>query len=179
VNKLKRTLPLALLIAGAGLMRASVIETISISLSPLHAGSTLSGTFTLPDTITFGDTAPVLLSFSDPADYVPTSLMATITIGNGTPSGYSVDFSTLTFTNLSGVTTPVDTKDVDLMGFDLATCASFPCTATGGVEDRSPSVFTSSYTIAPAAVPEPNDALLLLLVLAVGFAFWRKSARVA
>jgi hypothetical protein len=121
--------------------------------------------FSLSNSPTVGDTAPVLLSFSDPSNYSPVSLMATITIESGAPSGFAVDFSDLVFTNLSGTVTPINTRDVDLMRFALANCASFPCTATGGFQDRSPAVFTSTYTIAPAAVPEPGYGLLVPIVL--------------
>jgi len=163
---MKTLLSCALLIAtGAGLMQASIIESISLNLSNLHAGSILSGTFTLSNSPTIGDTAPVLLSFSDPSDYMPTSLMATITIESGTPSGFSVDFSELLFTNLSGTAIPINTRDVDLTRFAFARCTSFPCTATGGFQDRSPAVFTSTYTITPAAVPEPGYALLVSTLL--------------
>lgn len=174
---MKTFLPCALLIACAGSMQASVIESISFNLSDLHAGSTLSGTFTLSNTPLVGDTAPVTLLFSDPSDYNVSSVSATITIGSGTPSGETIMFSPLTFTNLSGVTTPIDTKDVDLTGFSLANCASFPCTASGGFEDRSPAVFTSSYTIAPA-VPEPGFTLMipmLLIAMVFGRRFFQRA----
>lgn len=152
-------------------MQASIIETISFNLSDLHGGSTLSGTFTLSNSPMVGDTAPVVLSFSDPSDYSPTSLDATITIETGTPSGFDVVFSGLTFTNLSGNTTPIDTKDVDLTAFGFAQCASFPCTASGGFQDRSPAVFTSTYTISPVATPEPGFTLLIpILLVGMGFA---------
>jgi hypothetical protein len=164
---MKSLLPFVFLIAGAGLMHASIIETISFNLSPLHSGSTLSGTFTLPNSPTVGATAPVTLSFSDPSDYSPTSLSTTITLETGTPSGIAVVFSELTFTNLSGTALPIDTKDVDLTGFGFAQCASFPCTATGRLQDRSPAVFTSTYTIAPAAAPEPSFTLLVVILLLV------------
>ncbi len=163
---MKTYLTCALIIATAGLMHASTIELISFDLSHLHAGSTLSGTFTLSDSPLVGDTAPVLLTFSDPSDYSSATLSATITIAGGTPSGFAVKFSELTFTNLGGATTPIDTKDVDLTGFAFATCASFPCTASGGLQDRSPAVFTSTYTISPASVPEPSYALLMPILLA-------------
>ena len=162
---MKTFLPLTLLIAGAGLMQAAIIETISLDLSPLHAGSTLSGTFSLSDSPTPGDTAPVLLSFSDPSDYTPTSLLATISVLSGTPSGYALDFSPLMFTNLSGTPTPINTRDVDLMRYAFAVCESFPCTASGGFQDRSPAVFSSTYTITPASVPEPGYALLMMVLL--------------
>jgi hypothetical protein len=167
---MKKFLPCALLIVGSGLMQGAILESISLDLSPLHAGSTLSGTFTLSDSPTIGDTAPVLLSFSDPSNYSPTSLAATITIEGGTPSGFAVDFSDLTFTNLSGTVTPINTRDVDLMRFAFANCASFPCTASGGFQDRSPAVFTSTYTIAPVTIPEPGYGLLFpLLLMAIFF----------
>jgi hypothetical protein len=57
-------------------MQANIIETISFNLSDLHAGSTLSGAFTLPNSPVAGDTAPVVLSFSDPSDYSPISLVS-------------------------------------------------------------------------------------------------------
>jgi hypothetical protein len=106
-----------------------------------------------------------VLSFSDPANYLPTSLLATITIQSGTPSGFAVDFSPLSFTNLSGAVTPINTRDVFLTRFAFARCDSFPCTATGGFQDRSPAVFTSTYTIAPAPVPEPGYAVLVPFLL--------------
>jgi hypothetical protein len=170
---MKLFLPCALVIVGAGLTQASIIETISFNLSDLHPGSTLSGTFTLSNTPMVGDTAPVQLSFSDPSDYSPISLGATITIEGGTPSGFAVMFSGLTFTNLSGVTTPIDTKDVDLTGFSFAKCASFPCSASGGFQDRSPAVFTSTYTIAAVTTPEPSFTLLVPILL-VGMVFARR-----
>jgi hypothetical protein len=80
-------------------------------LSALHAGSTLSDTFTISDTPLIGDTAPVILAFGDPADDSPISLLAMITVTNGTPTGYAVLFSELIFTNLSGKTTPLKHKE--------------------------------------------------------------------
>ncbi|HZS57337.1 MAG TPA: hypothetical protein VFA65_23260, partial [Bryobacteraceae bacterium] len=159
-------LPLALLVAGAGLTQAAIIESISLDLSAVHAGSTLSGTFTLSDSPMAGDTAPVLLSFSDPSDYTPTSLTATISIISGTPSGLAVDFSPLTFTNLSGSVTPIDTRDISLARTAFARCTSFPCTTSGLFQDRTPAVFTAAYTIAPvAAVPEPAYGWLAAVFL--------------
>jgi hypothetical protein len=175
-EKMKTALTFTLLIAGAGLTQAAIVQTISLDLSPLHPGSTLSGTFSLSDSPTPGDTAPVLLSFSDPSDYTPTSLSATITIQSGTPSGFAVDFSPLTFTNLSGVVGPINTRDINLMRFALAVCASFPCTAAGGFEDRSPPVFRSTYTISPASVPEPGYAMLMPILL-TAIVFGRRLVR--
>ena len=167
---MKTVLALTLLIAGAGVTQAAIIETLSLDLSLLHPGSILSGTFALSNSPSPGDTAPVLLTFSDPSDYTPASLAATITILSGTPSGFAIDFSELTFTNLSGTVTPINSRDIDLTRFAFAQCASFPCTATGLFEDRSPAVFTSTYTISPAAIPEPGYApLILMLLTAVTF----------
>lgn len=173
---MKIVLAFTLLVAGAGLMQASIIETLSLDLSPLHAGSILSGTFTLSNSPMPGDTVPALLSFSDPSDYAPTSLTSTITVLSGTPSGYAIDFSGLTFTNLSGTVTPINTRDVDLTRFAFAICGSFPCTASGLFQDRSPAVFSSTYTITPVAVPEPDYALLIPALL-MGIVCARRAVR--
>lgn len=170
---MKIALPFALLVAGAGVVQASIVQKISFDLSPLHAGSTLSGTFVLSDSPAPGDTAAALLSFSDPSNYTPESLVATIEILSGTPSGFAVDFSPLGFTNLSGTVSPINTRDVSLTRFAFAVCASFPCTAAGGFQDRSPAVFTSTYTITPVTVPEPGFALAMPLLLAAGF-YWAR-----
>ena len=164
---MKAALSFALLIAGPGLIQAATIQTISLNLSPLHTGSTLSGPFTLSDSPMPGDTAVATLSFSDPANYTPTSLTTTITIESGTPAGIAFDFSPLAFTNLSGVTTPINTRDVSLTRTAFARCDSFPCTATGLFEDRNPPVFTSTYTVSPAAapVPEPGYSVLIAMLL--------------
>jgi hypothetical protein len=177
---MKTVLPLTLLIACPVLIHAATIQTISLDLSPLHAGSTLSGMFTLADSPAPGDTAAATLSFSDPSNYSPTSLTATITILSGTPSGYAIDFSPLTFTNLSGVTTPINTRDVSLTRTAFAQCASFPCTATGLFQDRSPAVFTETYTISPAAaaaVPEPGYTALIATFLAAAIGATRLRRR--
>jgi hypothetical protein len=163
---MKIVLPFTLLIAGAGFMQAAITQTISLDLDALHPGSILSGTFNLSDSPVAGDTAPVVLTFTDPANYTPTSLDATITILDGTPSGFAVDFSNLMFTNLSGSVTPINTRDVNLMRFFFANCSSFPCTATGLFQDRSPAVFSAEYTISPAAVPEPGYAVLVPILVA-------------
>jgi hypothetical protein len=177
VDKMKLLLPCALLIASAGLMQASIIQTISFNLSALHAGSTLSGTFALSNSPLVGDTAPAALTLSDPSDYsLAVPLSTTITIASGTPSGFAVLFSELAFTNLSGVTTPIDTRDVDLTGFAFARCAAFPCSSSGSFQDRSPAVFTSSYTIAPVTTPEPKFTLLIPVLL-IGMVFGRRLVR--
>jgi hypothetical protein len=89
-----------------------------------------------------------------------------------------VTFSELMFTNLSGVTTPINTRDVILTPFNFAQCASLPCTATGLFQDRSPAVFTSTYTIAPAAVPEPGYSLVVGMFL-IAFVAGRRLVRPA
>jgi hypothetical protein len=162
---MKRLLPFALLIAGSGFMQAAMVHTISLDLSALHPGSTLSGTFTLSDTPIVGDTAPVVLTFSDPANYSPTELDSIITIQEGTPSGFAIEFTALTFTNLNGSPGPINTRDVSLSRTFLARCDSFPCAATGLFQDRSPAVFTAEYTITPATVPEPGYAVLVSVLL--------------
>jgi hypothetical protein len=173
---MKLILPGPLLLAGAGLIPAAIVETITFDLGVLHAGSTLSGTFSLSNSPNPGDTATAALSFTDPADYSPTSLSTTITILSATPSGLAVDFSPLTFTNLSGVVTPINTRDVSLMRLAFANCASFPCTTSGLFQDRSPAVFQAAYSIAPAAVPEPGYTLAVPIVL-TAIVFGRRFAR--
>src|SRR5690348_9319800 len=115
----KQFLVCLLLVAGAGVVRASIIESINFDLSGLHPGSTLSGTSTLPESPVAGDTAPVLLSFSDPQDYSPTSISSTITIGNGTFLAFTVGFSDIVFTNPSG---NMFTKNNNLMPRGMAQC---------------------------------------------------------
>jgi hypothetical protein len=173
---MKPLLVCALLVGGPGLLPASIVESISLNLSALHAGSTLSGTFTLPDSPIVGDTAPVTLSFSDPSDYSASPLSATITIESGTTLTYDVRFSEITFTNPSG---NMFTTDVDLTAFAAAQCASFPCTATGGVQDGSPAAFTSTYSITPdfaPGVPEPGYGVVVSVLLA-GFVIGRRFLR--
>lgn len=173
---MKRFLPCLLLMAGAGTMQASILESITFDLSALHAGSTLSGTFALSNSPMAGDTASAQLSFSDPADYIPSSLAATITIGNGTFLQFTVGFDPITFTNPSG---NMFTTNVNLMPSGMAQCASFPCTATGRFEDGSPPAFTSTYDIAPAAtaVPEPGYGMLLIPILLLSFVLGRRVVR--
>ena len=173
---MKRVLSCFLLLFGASMMQASIIESITFDLSPLHAGSTLSGTFALSDSPMAGDTASAQLSFSDPADYTPSPLTATITIGNGTSLPFTVGFDAISFTNPSG---NMFTQNVNLMPSGMAQCASFPCTATGRFEDGSPPAFASTYDIAPAAaaVPEPAYDLLLLPVLLLNFVLGRRVVR--
>jgi hypothetical protein len=173
---MKSFLPCVVALLGASLAQAGIIESISFNLGDLNPGSTLSGTFTLPNSPTAGDTASVALTFSDPSDYSPTSIMGTITIGSGTILSYTVDFSVPNFTDLKGSLSPINTRDVDLAPFGMAQCASFPCTATGGLQDNSPAVFTSTYTI--TAVPEPAYWIILPILL-VGFVFAKRVARSA
>jgi len=165
-----------LLIAAAGAMQGAIVETLSINLSPITPGSTLSGNFTLSNAPAIGDSAPVTLTFSDPQNYSPTTLNTIVRITTGTPSGFAVIFDApITFTYLNGSTLPINTRDVSLTPFAFAMCASFPCTSTGGIQDRSPAVFTSMYTISPAAVPEPTTVLLVPACL-LAFAVRRRLA---
>lgn len=174
--KMKRFLPCVLLILGAGMMQASIVQSITFDLSSLHAGSTLSGTFTLSNSPMPGDSASAELSFSDPADYSASPLPATITIGSGTFLAYTVGFDDITFTNPSG---NMFTKNVDLMTSGMAQCASFPCTANGRFGDGSPAAFNATYTIAPvaAAAPEPGYGALLLPILLLSFVLRRRVVR--
>lgn len=158
--------------AAAAMTHAAVIQSITFDLSQIHAGSKLSGTFTLPDSPKSGDTAVAPLTFSDPANYSPTSLNTTITVVTSPTNQLQLDFSQIAFTNLSGVTTPINTKDVILQRQAWAVCTSFPCSSAGNFQDRTPTVFTGTYTIAPAAttgVPEPSYAAPALGFIAAFF----------
>ena len=176
--KLKRFLPFVLLTLGPGMMQANILQSITFDLSTLHPGSTLSGTFALPNSPMAGDIASTQLSFSDPADYGASPLTAMIRIGNGTSLAFTVGFDAITFTNPTG---NMFTTNIDLMPNGMAQCASFPCTATGGFADGSPAAFTSTYTIAPAAgtaAPEPGYGALMLPILLLPFLLRRRVARV-
>jgi len=173
---MKKLLPCLLLILGTGVLQASIVESITFDLTVLHTGSTLSGTFALSNSPMAGDTASALLSFSDPADYSASPLTATIRIGSGTMTAYTVGFDPIVFTNPSG---NMFLKNVDLMPRGMAPCTSFPCISTGGFDDGSPSAFQGSYQIAPATagVPEPGYAPLLLPILLLSFFAGRRVIR--
>jgi len=173
---MKKFLLCVLLISGAGMLQASILESITFDLSTLHAGSTLSGTFALSNSPMAGDTASTLLSFSDPADYSASPLAATIRIGSGTTLAFTVGFDAIAFTNPSG---NMFTKNVDLMSNGMAQCASFPCTASGGFADGSPAAFTATYKIAPAAaaVPEPSYGPIVLAILVLSLIVGRRVVR--
>lgn len=168
----KRFLPVILLAASGSLLHASTIQTLSIDLAPLHAGSILSGSVILQNPLMLGDSAQIPLSFTDPSDYSPTSLTTTLSVTNGVPND-QFRFDTISFLNLANNVT------YNLVVRGAASCAvDFPCQATGGYEANSPPAFTGTYTIttaaAPAAVPEPSYTLLISGVLAA-FAFgWRR-----
>jgi hypothetical protein len=169
---MKKFLPALLLVVTSGLIQAAIIESISFDLSSLHAGSTLSGTFDLSNTPMVGDTASVLLSFSDPGDYSVPSLNGTIVIGSGTGEPYAVTFDTLTFLNPSG---NMFTKNVNLMPSGQAQCAAFPCSATGGFEDNNPAAFKATYAV--TAAPEPGYGLIVPVLL-VGIVIMRRIIKV-
>src|SRR5262245_956076 len=84
----------------AALMRADVIQTLSIDLSALHPGSVLSGSVILQNPLMLGDSAVIPLSFTDPSDYSPTMLATTLSVTAGTPDD-QFRFSDISFTNLA------------------------------------------------------------------------------
>ncbi len=69
------------------------------------------------------------------------------------------------FTNISGSVTPINARNVDLTRLAFAQCASFPCTASGGFQDRNRAVFRATYTVVPTTVPEPGYSLLVSILL--------------
>src|SRR5581483_3023991 len=122
-----RLLLSACLLAGA--LHATVIESISIDLSSLHSGSTLSGSVMLANPLNIGDSTSVPLTFSDPADYAAGALSTTFSVVTGTPSGDAFRFSTIQITNLA------NNKIYNLDVTFAATCATdLPCQATGAFE---------------------------------------------
>ena len=163
-----KTIFLLVSLTAATNLSAAILETISFDLSALHPGSTLSGSFLLSNSPMVLDSTTAVLNFSDPADYTPSPVTATIRIGNGTVFPFTVTFDTISFTNPSGTISPINSRSVNLTAAGMAQCASFPCSATGAFQDNSPALFSARYTIAPAAttVPEPGYATLLGLLLA-------------
>jgi hypothetical protein len=167
------------MIGGATLMQASVIETISINLSPINAGSILSGSVTLPGPIPLDGTVSVPLTFNDPLDYSSAALSTTLSVDLGT-IGDTVRFSEVTFTNLANNST------VNLMVDAPAQCATsssnpsgVPCQATGLWQDKDPAAYTGQYFITAISIPEPNSGLLvafLMVSLALGRCFLRTNS---
>lgn len=184
---MKALLCAVLLVAGTGLAKADTMETITFNLGDLHAGSTLSATFDVPDLLPGpGLTQNVTYTFSDPMDYAEGSLMGptggtlagTVSIEDNAPiSNYIVGFSVPTFYNPTG--NMFDTENI-LSADGFAQCASFPCTANGQFQD-SMAFSNGVYTIAPAATsptamtPEPSSFLLLATGLAgAGFLYTKR-----
>ena len=169
-TSVKRFLLLILLATSGSLLQASTIQTLSIDLTPLHAGSVLSGSVIVQNPLMLGDSVQIPLSFTDPSNYSPTSLTTTLSVTNGVPND-QFRFDTISFLNLANNTT------YNLVVRGAASCVvDFPCQATGGYEANSPAAFTGTYTITTAAapVPEPGYALLVSGFLAA-FAFgWRR-----
>ena len=157
LTNVKRLMPVLLLVACAGLMHASVIQTLTIDLSPLKPGSILSGSVILQNPLMLGDSTQIPLTFSDPADYSPATVMATLSVTNGVPND-QFRFSGVSFIYLA------NNKTYNLTVVGAATCVvDYPCTATGGYEANSPPAFSGKYTVTSAAapaVPEPGYGLL-------------------
>jgi len=137
-------------------------------------GSVLQGSVTLASPPMPGDSTPIALSFTDPADYSPTSLMGTLMFGNGSGSNITFRFSTLTFTNLSNNATVI------LLVKAPAQCVvgpsnplGVPCQATGLWQDHDPQRTSGSYSVTAADVPEPGYGMLLGVV-GMGFLVGRR-----
>jgi hypothetical protein len=121
----------------------------------------LSGSVVLPSPLMLGDSIQIPLTFSDPANYSPTSLNVTLEVTNGVPDD-QFRFADFSFTNLA------DNKVYTLSVHGAAACAvDFPCHATGRFEANSPPAFSSEYTVISAAIPEPRYSVLVLGILAV------------
>lgn len=172
-NYVKRCLPALLCLAFCGVVHASTIQTLSIDLSPLHAGSILSGSVILQNPLALGDSTLINLTFSDPADYSPAIITATLSVTNGVPND-QFRFSNVSFTNLA------NNKIYNLSVVGAASCVvDYPCQATGGYQANSPAAFSGTYTVtssaAPTSVPEPAYGLLTV-GLVTGLAVIRRRA---
>ena len=178
LNCMKRRMPVLLFVACSGLMHAAVIQTLSFDLSALHAGSILSGSVNLQNPLMLGDSTQIPLTFSDPADFSPTTVLATLSVTNGVPND-QFRFSNVSFTYLA------NNKTYNLTVFGAASCVvDFPCQATGGYQANSPAAFSGTYTVtsaaAPAPVPEPSYGLLvsgLVTSLVLGRRLFRLEAQ--
>jgi hypothetical protein len=169
-----------LLFAGSLTMHASVIYTLDVNLSPIVPGSEMSGSVTLGAPLTPGESTPIVFTFSDPADYSPSPVDGTLTVGSGI-GGNTVGFSELTFTDL------LNDSTIHLMTRGMATCptsasdtAGIPCQANGGWEDGDPADYTGTYSVSAASwvtntVPEPSYSFPLLAVGAV--LLWRRAMK--
>jgi hypothetical protein len=169
----------ALLLASATLVQASTIYTISIDLSVYHPGSTLSGSTTVANPLLPGDSVDIALSFSDPGDYSPTSLLTTLS-GSGPGSiGTAMRFSGLTFTNVANNATILLAVNAPAQcATSLANPNGVPCSATGQWRDHDPARFTGTYTITatPAAeVPEPGNLSIVGLAALAAFKWLRRA----
>ena len=172
---MRATVVLVMILGGATLTKADIIETISLDLSALNPGSTLSGSFALPDSPPYPGTAPVTLSFSDPSDYSPTSL--TTTISTGVVYFGPVNFFDPAIFMETGYTGPEEIE-VGTVGYGAAPaiCYTFPCTSQGsflivGLTGAVPHTY-AEFTITPTPVPEPRYALLVPLLF-LGIIFGR------
>jgi len=167
-----------LLFAGSLTMHASVIYTLDVNLSPIVPGSEMSGSVTVGAPLTPGESTPIIFTFSDPADYSPSPLDGTLTVGSGI-GGFTVAFPETTFTDL------LTHKTINLMARGMATCpatsinaSGIPCEANGGWQDNDPADYTGTYSVSVAygsssPVPEPSYSIPLLVVGAV--LLWRRA----
>jgi hypothetical protein len=98
---LKLLLVAAFLTTNEGTVRAAVIYQLSVDLFSLNPGSLFFGSTTLGSQIQLGGSTPITLVASPAADYSPSTLNTTLSIGPGPTGFYSASFSPLIFTDNS------------------------------------------------------------------------------
>lgn len=152
---------------------APISYSINIDLSSLHAGSSYSGSVTVPNPLSIGGSTPILLLANPSGQYTPSSINDTLSITSG-PSGFnSVFISPLVFTDTSTL------KQYNFIVNGAAHCDvtsnpnGIPCQTTGQLIGNNANGGSALYavTIAPAAaVPEPAYGFPLLattLIIAI------------
>jgi hypothetical protein len=163
-----------------GARATPITYSITIDLSSFHPGSSYSGSVTVPDVLLTGESAPITLFASPAAQYSPSSILNTVSIGTG-PFGFnSVFINPLVFTDTSTSLT------YDFIVNGAAHCDvetnpnGVPCQTSGQLIGNNPNgggVLSYMVSIAPAAVPEPAMGLPLLMLGAAGIFFRRRSQK--
>lgn len=158
---------------------APITYSIVVDLSSFHAGSSYSGSVTLADALTIGQSTPITLTASPGGFYSPTTLNQTLSLGTG-PFGFnSVFLSPVVFTDLATA------LQYNLIVNGAAHCdisnGGIPCDTVGQLigGNANGGVATYHVTIAPAAsaVPEPAYGLPLMLTAVAGVAMFRSKRR--
>src|SRR5947209_7466998 len=68
-----------------------ITYSMTVDLSVFHPGSSYSGSVTVPDVLTIGQSAPITLLANPATDYSPASILNAVSIGTG-PFGFNSVF---------------------------------------------------------------------------------------